>query len=194
MIAPVVRQSFAARPAGGASNAGGSGSPLIRRGPERFFTDKTSYTGIHVNGGPDPIARKDSFVLSLRAAHHGHQRSKYDASPGLVKKSCSSPSVGRDASARGPERFFYDTNTYTGTHAVRAHGEPKVVDGPATWLRPAQPKLSPSGRVLGRSMSMTGSERGSSEMGRTQKSQDCRHHFGIPPTSDYFSAFMKIGV
>mmetsp|Transcript_77594 Transcript_77594/g.203718 ORF Transcript_77594/g.203718 Transcript_77594/m.203718 type:complete len:131 (-) Transcript_77594:107-499(-) len=32
-------------------------APGATRGPERFFYDKSSYTGTHVNGGPERVAK-----------------------------------------------------------------------------------------------------------------------------------------
>ncbi|CAK9077299.1 unnamed protein product [Durusdinium trenchii] len=64
-------------------------------GPERFFYDKTTYTGIHKCSGT-------SQQLANRRRHEPPEswasREDYD-----LPKS-------------GPERFYYDRSTYTGTH------------------------------------------------------------------------------
>eukprot|EP00930_Biecheleria_cincta_P016512 TRINITY_DN13400_c0_g1_i1.p1 TRINITY_DN13400_c0_g1~~TRINITY_DN13400_c0_g1_i1.p1 ORF type:complete len:200 (+),score=22.17 TRINITY_DN13400_c0_g1_i1:220-819(+) len=124
----------------------GSLHPARTYGPQRFFHDKTSYTGIHTRGGPE-TAKKDSFALSLRAAHHGHRHSAFTASPGLQPQTkvrprlppgmlrIPLPSTPKEIQAlNGPERFFYDKNSYTGTYP---RGGPKVVDTETHWLRPS---------------------------------------------------------
>lgn len=135
VIAPIVRQSYG-RPH--RRSASSSSPALLSRGPQRFFHDTRTYTGVHSSGGPDH-ANRDSFVLSLRAGQHGHQGSSFSDTPGLQKRQlsdrCSTPFTEADMrSLRGPERFFYDKTTYTGIHA---RGGPKAVDGPGTWLRPS---------------------------------------------------------
>lgn len=135
VIAPIVRQSYG-RPH--RRSASSSSPALLSRGPQRFFHDTRTYTGVHSSGGPDH-ANRDSFVLSLRAGQHGHQGSSFSDTPGLQKRQlsdrCSTPFTEADMrSLRGPERFFYDKTTYTGIHA---RGGPKVVNGPGTWLRPS---------------------------------------------------------
>lgn len=123
----------------------GSLHPARTYGPQRFFHDKTSHTGVHKRGGPE-TAQKDSFVLSLRAAHHGHHHSAFTASPGLNPQTklrpqmlpgmlrIPAPSSPKEIQAlKGPERFFYDKNSYTGAYPK---GGPKVVDTETHWLRP----------------------------------------------------------
>ncbi|CAJ1332116.1 unnamed protein product [Effrenium voratum] len=88
-------------------------------GPERFFYDKLSYTGVHTCGGPDTV-HKDSYVSSLRG---GLRPSRFIRNPGL-QSSALSPS-GTSTAGRGPERFFYDKDSYTGVHTC---GGPKVID------------------------------------------------------------------
>jgi hypothetical protein len=46
------------------------GSIRELKGPERFFYDKTSYTGVHKNGGPTSIDCKDSWSMSMRRGMH----------------------------------------------------------------------------------------------------------------------------
>mmetsp|Transcript_23315 Transcript_23315/g.42162 ORF Transcript_23315/g.42162 Transcript_23315/m.42162 type:complete len:211 (+) Transcript_23315:32-664(+) len=114
---------------------GSSTSFPVRKGPSRFYYDRKSYTGVHTNGGPDPIVNKDSYIMSLRGALHGHRDSAFEATPGL-QRSSNQASLGRPnpkvatllgepTPARGPERFFYDKSTYTG---VYAKGGPCIID------------------------------------------------------------------
>ncbi|CAL1156006.1 unnamed protein product [Cladocopium goreaui] len=91
-------------------------SPAGRRGPERFFYDKTTYTGVHTCGGPSTVC-KDSFVASLR---NGLKMSLFVRNPGLQAQPLE-PTGGNN----GPERFFYDRSSYTGVHLC---GGPSIID------------------------------------------------------------------
>eukprot|EP00927_Polykrikos_kofoidii_P028222 TRINITY_DN24679_c0_g1_i1.p1 TRINITY_DN24679_c0_g1~~TRINITY_DN24679_c0_g1_i1.p1 ORF type:complete len:211 (-),score=35.97 TRINITY_DN24679_c0_g1_i1:224-856(-) len=120
------------------------------RGPERFFYDKTTYTGTHIRGGPSTDDRPEANVRSpplgererprpnLRAGDSDDEDAKPQrrgplglASPGKGGRSSfrgSSRGSGRRANDSdsddnapkrklvGPERFFYDRSTYTGSH------------------------------------------------------------------------------
>lgn len=72
------------------------------RGPERFFYDQSTYTGVHSRGGASvtDTSRGQDATLAPR--------------PG----SQTNP-------LRGPERFFYDKSTYTGVHL---RGGPSIID------------------------------------------------------------------
>eukprot|EP00434_Breviolum_minutum_P026150 symbB.v1.2.023119.t2/scaffold2087.1/size89970/4 len=89
-----------------------------RRGPERFFYDKTTYTGVHTCGGPNTVC-KDNFIASLR---HGLKLSMFVRNPGLQPRSYPFNLPGGN---KGPERFFYDRTSYTGVHQC---GGPTVID------------------------------------------------------------------
>ena len=93
-------------------------SPGGRRGPERFFYDKTTYTGVHTCGGPNTVC-KDNFIASLR---HGLKLSMFVRNPGLQPRSYPFNLPGGN---KGPERFFYDRTSYTGVHQC---GGPTVID------------------------------------------------------------------
>lgn len=81
------------------------------RGPERFFYDKNSYTGVHKAGGPTNLDGPVRTTLDTGAAPA--------SAPGSAR-----PKAGAKTNpARGPERFFYDQSTYTG---VAGHGGAEV--------------------------------------------------------------------
>lgn len=154
------------------------------RGPERFFYDRSSYTGTHALGGPERVAKGAGSLpdeawkrppaleiadadlpslLSRRSEGHSGTAALAGAvvckpsTPGAVRPSSRGggaavrPST-RDAvsaarpSSRGPgsrlagpERFFYDKSTYTGTHT--RGGPSSVAKGGGTawdqsWKRP----------------------------------------------------------
>lgn len=75
-------------------------------GPERFFSDITTYTGVH---------RRARMEIDNATTSQPRRAVRTGA---------------RSASPRGPERFFYDKSTYTGTHrnggpTVMGNGLPK---------------------------------------------------------------------
>jgi len=122
------------------------------RGPERFFYDKSTYTGTHLRGGPEHVpkgagtassgawkrpdvctddlrnldiedVRRPSkevgpTLLSVRSPVRPSSRGAISLRPsscGTIKRA-GSRGVGCGRMV-GPERFFYDKNSYTGTHA-----------------------------------------------------------------------------
>jgi len=132
------------------------------RGPERFFYDRSTYTGTHARGGPEAAPKgvgSTRGVAGGPASLPSRPSSRPSSRPGTPAKLRGNPVadlVGRaatparsrvpalaggagngpvelDLSAaataaaaareevpmklRGPERFFYDKNSYTGTHA-----------------------------------------------------------------------------
>lgn len=114
----------------------------VRSGPERFFYDKSTHTGVHTHGGPSTIDKGGISKFSdlsemtrqnLRGARSGSTRMSI-AGAGNVRQAALSPApdqLARSGSAvrrpsastaagdqalRGPERFFYDKSTYTGVH------------------------------------------------------------------------------
>jgi len=118
------------------------------RGPERFFYDRAAYTGTHRFGGPDmkPVffAPDGTPEAKIPAAQDfGSPASTRTRS--FTEDSCSSPrrritsscysaqtSPGKNETKgqlRGPERFFYDTSSYTGTHRF---GGPDLKGGRCT--------------------------------------------------------------
>jgi len=141
------------------------------RGPERFFYDRSTYTGTHTNGGPEHVAKgagskpdacwkrpstelDDLARVTLLSNQAGAPR---PASPSCLpdvivksprptgqRPSSKGPSArpaSRGAGSRmvGPERFFYDRSTYTGTHT--RGGPSSVAKGGGSsfdqsWKRP----------------------------------------------------------
>lgn len=120
---------------------------------KQLFYDRSSYTGTHKNGGPtllgsgmyehDVISDQELVNRSLVARHksalgqYGLQGLHSDEEPPslpqspLQRERAVSKEVPSERSAskevvrgRGPERFFYDRSTYTGTHR---HGGPEVL-------------------------------------------------------------------
>lgn len=131
--------------------------PLV--GPERFFYDKSSYTGTHIHGGPERVAKgigtaanqawkrpetdsdDNPFHMPSRVKEVGPTLLRSPVSPGKARPNssiavCARPTsqgrpnsrggevFGRPSSRGagstrvvGPERFFYDKSSYTGTHA-----------------------------------------------------------------------------
>jgi len=138
-------------------------------GPERFFYDKSTYTGTHRHGGPSIIGGgqddgdviRDSMLMNreLETEKGGIRRKNsplpvllggalpstneksveeekpgplgplsqlsmsHTGSTGTRPRSPERHSTRRSKSPMGPERFFYDKSTYTGTHR---HGGPSI--------------------------------------------------------------------
>lgn len=111
-------------------------------GPERFYYDKSTYTGTHRHGGPtvmgggvsigdvvrdsdlvnrevvleDALHRKKSngnlpVLLGGEKGDEAHTRGQQHAEEKGPRRS-----LRRPKSPVGPERFYYDKSTYTGTH------------------------------------------------------------------------------
>merc|ERR1712217_590116 len=111
-------------------------------GPERFFYDKSTYTGCQRSTASSDASTEADFVDTLRPGHHhtstyvhinGHalddSRLKHVdsiavASPGRERRRSASV-CGSNCSVKGPERFFYDKNSYTGVHR---NGGPSTID------------------------------------------------------------------
>jgi len=123
-------RSASPRPAS-ASRAGHSASRGAPVGPERFYYDKSSYTGVHTHGGPsttDAGENRHDLSEMTRPNLRAPQGSTHLTGQSSVKNRPSSRSASprpgrleatRPASSpgvRGPERFFYDKSSYTGTH------------------------------------------------------------------------------
>jgi len=96
------------------------------KGPERLFYDKTSYTGTHRNGGPSTLGGTsiigvEDLVNRDIILEAGVQRRK-----SIMERSSSTSSIAlsQSTSQLGPERFYRDRSTYTGTHR---HGGPSLV-------------------------------------------------------------------
>jgi len=174
----------------GASKTSSNGGNGLR-GPERFFYDKTTYTGTHAQGGPDhvpkgngshsdatwkrPTSSGNPTLLTTGNISTAAEKLSNPPSPEIVRPSSDerrAASKGRTSNTlanaglsgtmgsarlsskaadarsgsregrppiRGPERFFYDKNTYTGTHAQG--GPSSVAKGGGTgidqsWKRP----------------------------------------------------------
>eukprot|EP00930_Biecheleria_cincta_P041400 TRINITY_DN2837_c0_g1_i1.p1 TRINITY_DN2837_c0_g1~~TRINITY_DN2837_c0_g1_i1.p1 ORF type:complete len:387 (+),score=78.50 TRINITY_DN2837_c0_g1_i1:78-1163(+) len=96
-------------------------------GPERFFYDTSLYTGTHKHGGPsvsgsgsrevpavdfkELVNRDSNEAAGQQRIKSARARNNADQGPVLL---------GRERrpvfALKGPERFFYDKSTYTGTH------------------------------------------------------------------------------
>eukprot|EP00929_Paragymnodinium_shiwhaense_P083055 TRINITY_DN4409_c0_g3_i1.p1 TRINITY_DN4409_c0_g3~~TRINITY_DN4409_c0_g3_i1.p1 ORF type:complete len:373 (-),score=51.14 TRINITY_DN4409_c0_g3_i1:440-1531(-) len=108
-------------------------------GPERFFYDKSSYTGMHAKGGPDHVAKgggstvDSSWKRPDAGANMGSAAEKPESRTPTKETRSSSKGM------YGPERFFYDKSSYTGSHAK---GGPDHVakgcgsSGDFSWKRP----------------------------------------------------------
>lgn len=136
-----------------AASEGGLSSPKrqgsVRYGPERFFYEERTYTGVHKRGGHETLDLKatghvadlsqitrPNLMREPEGAAAARQRSR-----SLCSESSRAASTPRDSitasegglsSAKrqgsvlyGPERFFYESSTYTG---VWKNGGPSVVD------------------------------------------------------------------
>jgi len=78
-------------------------------GPERFFYDKTTYTGMHKCGS---APRQQGHPSPRQVRERVLRR---DASKSAPAESWAF-SEDLDQPLAGPERFYYDRTTYTGTH------------------------------------------------------------------------------
>lgn len=91
-------------------------------GPERFFYDTAGYTGTHKHGGPHAsgsgIDFRDLVNRDRRNESAGPQRNKCTrASSTTYQEPLLTDRAARPiVTLKGPERFFYDKSTYTGTH------------------------------------------------------------------------------
>mmetsp|Transcript_102425 Transcript_102425/g.181904 ORF Transcript_102425/g.181904 Transcript_102425/m.181904 type:complete len:419 (+) Transcript_102425:78-1334(+) len=113
------------------SQASSSFSGSVCRGPERFFYDISSYTGIHRNGGPDCLGPGETFQDMV---NRNREQERAASAPRRCRRGSPEPSTftsqledlekpfsaavhrRRSSSPLGPERFYYDRSTYTGTH------------------------------------------------------------------------------
>eukprot|EP00435_Cladocopium_sp_Y103_P015970 s1473_g3.t4 len=108
-------------------------SPAGRRGPERFFYDKTTYTGVHTCGGPSTVC-KDSFVASLR---NGLKMSLFVRNPGLQAQPleptgvhlCGGPSI--IDKENDPDGTFWRS-----LRPKRSHSQPNMRPGQVHKPRP----------------------------------------------------------
>mmetsp|Transcript_48363 Transcript_48363/g.78574 ORF Transcript_48363/g.78574 Transcript_48363/m.78574 type:complete len:389 (+) Transcript_48363:59-1225(+) len=119
-------------------------SSKFELGPERFFYDRSSYTGTHKQGGPTLLGSgaAEGRVISFQGlvnrdreqelAASAERRRRGQASElstelstelsvsipamPLFPARSSSKTVSSPRPGEGPERFFYDRSTYTGTH------------------------------------------------------------------------------
>ncbi|KAF4658947.1 hypothetical protein FOL47_007780 [Perkinsus chesapeaki] len=118
----------------------------VKRGPERFYYDQSTYTGVWRNGGPktydgDHLSLKTmvkSRPSSLAATPTSERPSQAVGrltvtTPDTGVSKASEASTGTPGcKVRGPARFFYDTSTYTGVHKA---GGPEVIDDDVKDLR-----------------------------------------------------------
>eukprot|EP00913_Durusdinium_trenchii_P000597 g551.t1 len=123
-----------------------------RYGPERFFYERRSYTGVHpqdtvqqivrdANHGTSPASYTSPTSARSRATSFVSFRSRASSTSSARRQTVGE---GGDRSPRyGPERFFYDQHTYTGAHRS---GGPSVSDGPrelSQILRRESSEVSP---------------------------------------------------
>jgi len=149
----------------------------VAAGPERFFYDKSTYTGTHSNGGPEHVAKgigshadrswkrpsldstedMDHLARVTLLSQQGARPPsplRVNVEPSMKVATPRSNSGAPRPSSRGgrpgsrgpgagrlvgPERFFYDRSTYTGTHT--RGGPSSVAKGGGTsfdqsWKRP----------------------------------------------------------
>ncbi|CAJ1397020.1 unnamed protein product [Effrenium voratum] len=116
-------------------------------GPARFYYDMTLYTGTHKYGGPSmhgngivdgapsnfqehvnrdregEVAATAERRRRALAEAEENQRLGKSRSPGPHRRESRAQVRRPVSSLKGPERFFYDKNSYTGTHK---HGGPSV--------------------------------------------------------------------
>eukprot|EP00930_Biecheleria_cincta_P041401 TRINITY_DN2837_c0_g1_i2.p1 TRINITY_DN2837_c0_g1~~TRINITY_DN2837_c0_g1_i2.p1 ORF type:complete len:356 (+),score=78.10 TRINITY_DN2837_c0_g1_i2:71-1069(+) len=95
-------------------------------GPERFFYDTSRYTGTHRNGGPSASGngRKEVPVVDFGDLVNRDKINEPAGQPRIARPTSSTDQepvlLGRTrrpvVALKGPERFFYDKSTYTGTH------------------------------------------------------------------------------
>ncbi|CAE7862212.1 unnamed protein product [Symbiodinium sp. KB8] len=141
-----------------------------RYGPERFFYDQKTYTGVHKNGSPttvekevvtqilrDPSPRsarsRSASVASLSPRARAASTSMTPRASGvynsfkLVSPVGDSPrrrtiagEIAEDNTRYGPERFFYDQSTYTGTHR---QGGPQVAEPPEPVRKASTMTMTP---------------------------------------------------
>lgn len=141
----------ASEPAVSRTSSKASTSPAQVKGAERFYYDKSTYTGTHKHGGPSTAgtavglggyADLATLVARERSQDDGLQRQKQrglSSSQGAFRppprRSATAPvdefepqhsimySVPSPRHSAGPERFYYDKSTYTGTHK---NGGPQI--------------------------------------------------------------------
>ncbi|CAE7261285.1 pho2a [Symbiodinium sp. CCMP2456] len=141
-----------------------------RYGPERFFYDQKTYTGVHKNGSPttvekevvtqilrDPSPRsarsRSASVASLSPRARAASTSMTPRASGvynsfkLVSPVGDSPrrrtiagESAEDNTRYGPERFFYEQSTYTGTHR---QGGPQVAEPPEPVRKASTMTMTP---------------------------------------------------
>lgn len=122
-----------------------SAVPSGLKGPERFYYDKSSYTGVHTAGGPSTVDSGGDLRDQVRGGHHTGSTSMRGGVSDNVRQHVEMPLMqtappGGDpdqprqprppttenpGGPRGPERFYYDKSSYTG---VATHGGPSTID------------------------------------------------------------------
>eukprot|EP00439_Symbiodinium_sp_Y106_P073213 s271_g13.t1 len=143
-----------------------------RYGPERFFYDQKTYTGVHKNGSPttvekevvtqilrDPSPRsarsRSASVASVSPRARAASTSMTPRASGVYNSFKLVSPVGDSPRRRtiagelaedstrygyGPERFFYDQSTYTGTHR---QGGPQVAEPPEPVRKASTMTMTP---------------------------------------------------
>jgi len=95
-------------------------------GPSRLFYDRSSYTGTHRNGGPTTAGAGlcDGDVICDQELVNRSFVFRQKSVPVATIVLTDEQELASDQVWVGPERFFYDRSTYTGTHR---HGGPDVL-------------------------------------------------------------------
>lgn len=94
----------------------------FRYGPERFFYDRRTYTGVHKKDRPGPKDPEGTAIARQRSLSSAPSTPR--GSTAASEGGLSSPKR-RDSAWYGPERFFYEERTYTGVHK---RGGPETLD------------------------------------------------------------------
>mmetsp|Transcript_26959 Transcript_26959/g.48731 ORF Transcript_26959/g.48731 Transcript_26959/m.48731 type:complete len:240 (-) Transcript_26959:278-997(-) len=132
-------------------------SPKRCEGPERFYSDKSTYTGVHKNGGPHVLDKCGvRFYSNLsEMTRPGLRGSTYFPAKGMlpfedaVEVAVSEaktkelreylehpPRMYKFTEVNGPERFYYDKGTFTGTH--RFGGPDRCPSGRHGFISPSR--------------------------------------------------------
>lgn len=96
-------------------------------GPERFFYDTSLYTGTHKHGGPSASGSGSRQVPAVDFKELVNRDSNEPGGQQRIKSARACNNTDQDpvllgrarkpvVALKGPERFFYDRSTYTGTH------------------------------------------------------------------------------
>jgi len=120
-------------------------APSDLKGPERFYYDKSSYTGVRSHaGGPSTVDSGGDLRDQVRGGHHTGGTSMRGGVSDNVRQHVEKPLMQTEppgganhprqprppatehpGDPRGPERFYHDKSSYTG---VARNGGPSTLD------------------------------------------------------------------